>query len=98
MLGASELGELSVSEGDNLSDEDLIIEDESASSLLMNESLSELMEEPDEIDKINTKLDLARAYVEMGDEEGARSILDEVLNEGDDMQKQDAQELLGRLS
>jgi len=98
VLGASELGELSVSEGDDLSDEDLIIEDESASSLLMDESLSELMEEPDEIDKINTKLDLARAYVEMGDEEGARSILDEVLNEGDDMQKRDAQELLGCLS
>jgi len=98
VLGDPELGELSLSEGDDLSDEDLIIEDEPASSLLMDESLSELMEEPDEIDKINTKLDLARAYVEMGDEEGARNILDEVLNEGDDMQKQDAQELLGRLS
>lgn len=80
------------------SDEGLIIEDESASNLLMDESLSELMEEPDEIDKVNTKLDLARAYVEMGDEEGARSILDEVLNEGDDAQKEDAQGLLGRLS
>ncbi len=66
--------------------------------LLIGEPLSELAEEPDEIDKINTKLDLARAYVEMGDEEGARSILDEVLNEGDDAQKRDAQELLDRFS
>ncbi len=66
--------------------------------LLIGEPLSELAEEPDEIDKINTKLDLARAYVEMGDEEGARSILDEVLSEGDDAQKRDAQELLDRFS
>ncbi|MCF6354066.1 MAG: hypothetical protein L3J26_03025 [Candidatus Polarisedimenticolaceae bacterium] len=80
------------------SDEGLIIEDESTASFLMEEPLSELVEEPDEIDKINTKLDLARAYVEMGDEEGARSILDEVMSEGDDAQKGDAQELLGRLS
>lgn len=80
------------------SDEDLVIEDESTASFLMEEPLSELVEEPDEIDKINTKLDLARAYVEMGDEEGARSILDEVMNEGDEAQKGDAQALLGRLS
>ncbi len=80
------------------SNEGLVIEDESTASFLMEESLSELVEEPDEIDKINTKLDLARAYVEMGDEEGARSILDEVMSEGDDAQKGDAQELLGRLS
>ncbi len=80
------------------SDEGLIMEDEPASSLLVEESFSELVEEPDEIDKINTKLDLARAYVEMGDEEGARSILDEVLSEGNEAQKSDAQELLGRLS
>ncbi len=80
------------------SDEGLIMEDEPASSLLVEEPFSELVEEPDEIDKINTKLDLARAYVEMGDEEGARSILDEVLSEGNEAQKSDAQELLGRLS
>src|SRR5690606_5439872 len=34
-----------------------------------------------------TKLDLARAYIDMGDSEGARDILDEVLGEGDDSQK-----------
>ena len=38
-------------------------------------------------DEVDTKLDLARAYVDMEDKEGARSILDEVLKEGNDEQK-----------
>ena len=45
-----------------------------------------------------TKLDLARAYIDMGDSEGARDILDEVLGEGDDSQKNEARELMARLS
>jgi pilus assembly protein FimV len=44
-----------------------------------------------------TKLDLAKAYQEMGDVEGAREILQEVLHEGDDEQKSEAQSLLSRL-
>ncbi len=44
--------------------------------------------------EVGTKLDLARAYVDMGDPGGARSILEEVLDEGDDTQKQQAQQLL----
>jgi pilus assembly protein FimV len=48
-------------------------------------------------DEAATKLDLARAYVDMGDVDGAREILGEVLNEGNDAQKRDAQELLARL-
>jgi len=47
--------------------------------------------------EVGTKLDLARAYVDMGDPGGARSILEEVLNEGDDSQKQQAQQLLDSL-
>ncbi len=47
--------------------------------------------------EVGTKLDLARAYVDMGDPGGARSILEEVLNEGDDSQKQQAQQLLDAL-
>ena len=45
-----------------------------------------------------TKLDLAKAYQEMGDVEGAREILQEVLHEGDDQQKAEAKSLLGKLS
>jgi pilus assembly protein FimV len=48
-------------------------------------------------DEAGTKLDLARAYVEMGDAEGARDILEEVSKEGSEEQKQEAQRLLGEL-
>jgi len=44
-----------------------------------------------------TKLDLAKAYQEMGDVEGAREILQEVLHEGDETQKAEAQVLLAKL-
>ena len=47
--------------------------------------------------EVGTKLDLARAYVDMGDPAGARSILEEVLDEGDAGQKQQAQQLLDSL-
>ena len=45
-----------------------------------------------------TKLDLAKAYHEMGDVEGAREILQEVLREGDDQQKGEAQALISKLA
>jgi pilus assembly protein FimV len=47
--------------------------------------------------EVGTKLDLARAYMEMGDPDGARGILQEVIEEGDDGQKQDARALLDAL-
>lgn len=49
-------------------------------------------------DEAATKLDLARAYIEMGDSDGARDILEEVALEGNDDQKAEAQELLKNLS
>jgi pilus assembly protein FimV len=52
----------------------------------------------DEEDAATTKLDLARAYIDMGDEEGAREILTEVLGEGSDEQQQLAGELLEKIS
>ncbi|MDD2050440.1 FimV/HubP family polar landmark protein [Pseudomonas putida] len=48
-------------------------------------------------DEAATKLDLARAYIDMGDHDGARDILDEVCKEGNDTQKQEAEEMLSRL-
>jgi pilus assembly protein FimV len=48
----------------------------------------------DDADENSTKLDLARAYLDMGDGEGARSLLEEVLEEGNDSQKREAEELL----
>ena len=47
--------------------------------------------------EMNTKLDLAAAYEEIGDREGARELLDEVLREGAGDQQQRARELLARL-
>ncbi len=44
-----------------------------------------------------TKLDLAKAYQEMGDVEGAREILQEVLHEGDEQQRTEAQAILTKL-
>jgi len=44
--------------------------------------------------QISTKLDLARAYMDMGDVEGARSTLEEVINEGNDDQRREAEEML----
>ena len=45
----------------------------------------------------NTKLNLAQAYVNMGDEETAREVLEEVLAEGDDAERAAARELLEQL-
>jgi len=49
-------------------------------------------------DETTTKLDLARAYIDMGDAEGARDILDEVMSEGSDTQQQEAREMLAKLA
>jgi pilus assembly protein FimV len=53
--------------------------------------------EPVTLSEVGTKLDLARAYVDMGDPDGARNILNEVLSEGSASQKQEAQRLLESL-
>lgn len=48
-------------------------------------------------DETATKLDLARAYIDMGDAEGARDILDEVVAEGSEAQQQEAREMIAKL-
>lgn len=48
-------------------------------------------------DEVATKLDLAQAYIDMGDTDGARDILSEVLTEGDEVQRGEAKEMLGRI-
>ena len=58
---------------------------------IMNES------EPATMSEVGTKLDLARAYMDMGDPEGARSILEEVLAEGSASQKTEARRLVDSL-
>jgi len=53
--------------------------------------ISELSEE---VDEVSTKLDLAKAYIDMGDNDGARGILEEVKAEGNADQQKQAEELL----
>jgi pilus assembly protein FimV len=48
-------------------------------------------------DAIGTKLDLAKAYMDMGDPDGARSMLEEVVAEGNDAQKAEAHRLIVEL-
>lgn len=48
-------------------------------------------------DAIGTKLDLAKAYLDMGDPDGARSMLEEVLIEGSESQKGEARKLLAEI-
>jgi len=48
-------------------------------------------------DEAGTKLDLARAYIEMDDNESAQSILEEVAKEGTDNQKNEARDLINQI-
>ena len=50
-----------------------------------------------DMDELETKIDLARAYVDMGDEDAAKSIAEEVLAKGNDEQKEKAQKILNSL-
>lgn len=54
--------------------------------------------DPDQWDEAATKLDLAKAYIDMGDAEGARSILEEVQVEGNADQQRQATALAAQLS
>jgi pilus assembly protein FimV len=60
--------------------------------------LGEDLELPDSEDEVGTKLDLAKAYIDMGDTDGARNTLEEVMSEGSDEQKQEAQDLMNQIS
>ena len=50
-----------------------------------------------ETDPIDSKLDLARAFIDMGDDDGARPVLHEVIKQGDHSQQAEAIELLRRI-
>jgi pilus assembly protein FimV len=78
-------------DSDDLSlDDDFDFEEDDDSEIDFNESMG------DEGDEIATKLDLARAYVDMGDAEGAKEILKEVIAEGNEEQKAEAHALIDK--
>lgn len=72
-------------------------EDTSPTQALTPDDISDDLHDARTMTEVGTKLDLARAYVDMGDPAGARSILEEVLDEGDAAQRQQAQKLLDSL-
>lgn len=71
--------------------------DDSGTVSLAPDDFSDDLSDARTMTEVGTKLDLARAYVDMGDPNGARSILEEVLDEGDQSQRQQAQQLLDSL-
>ncbi|MEX2122432.1 MAG: FimV/HubP family polar landmark protein [Woeseia sp.] len=73
------------------------IEDDAPTEALSPDELSDDLHDARTMTEVGTKLDLARAYVDMGDPDGARSILEEVLDEGDEGQRQQAQKLIDSL-
>ncbi len=92
---------------EELADDDIFeqaLSDFSAESLALDEEANVSDDDMDaeldfmaDADEVATKLDLARAYMDMGDNEGARDILAEVAHEGNEAQRQEAVDLLGRI-
>jgi pilus assembly protein FimV len=72
-------------------------DDEAGTVSIAPDDMSDDLSDARTMTEVGTKLDLARAYVDMGDPAGARSILEEVLDEGDEGQRQQAQQLLDSL-
>ncbi|NVK44556.1 MAG: hypothetical protein HWE39_25280 [Oceanospirillaceae bacterium] len=52
----------------------------------------------DGTDEVETKLDLARAYIDMEDRDGAKDILSEIIEEGSNQQQQEARKLMESLT
>ncbi|HZA29032.1 MAG TPA: FimV/HubP family polar landmark protein [Gammaproteobacteria bacterium] len=88
---------LSTEERKSLGDPQRLFEDPvMASEHPINEERDEAeAEEPEE--EMDVKLNLAKAYMELGDVDGARSILDEVTQDGTEGQKKEARQLLNEL-
>ncbi|MBM4219529.1 MAG: hypothetical protein FJ171_07835 [Gammaproteobacteria bacterium] len=69
-----------------------------AGGTLRTEQMPQLSQpEPVTMSEVGTKLDLARVYMDMGDPDGARNILQEVLAEGSASRKQEARRLIDSL-
>ena len=94
-----DFGELEIDETD-LSTEETSIDLGDELELDVEETLETTDADDDAMlgmDEVATKLDLAKAYIDMGDPDGARAILDEVLSEGNDEQQSEAKGLIDQL-
>jgi pilus assembly protein FimV len=101
----ADTGELLESDFTGLEIEEPVAGTEEVEELDLSRDFAESKPDVDEEDLViateangmSTKLDLARAYLDMGDEDGARQILEEVLIEGSEEQKTEASLLLERI-
>src|SRR5690554_535063 len=98
--GSEEPSSLSDQEPSSLSDQEpssLSSEESSSLEDLSDDDLDAELDFLADTDEAATKLDLARAYIDMGDADGARDILAEVAQEGNEQQRKEASELLERI-
>lgn len=77
--------------------DDAFDEDHEDDDIPETADISSLIDDEAGEDAVGTKLELARAYMEMGDQDGARSILEEVAGEGSQAQKDEANRLLSQI-
>ncbi|MDR2219821.1 MAG: LysM peptidoglycan-binding domain-containing protein [Methylobacillus sp.] len=63
----------------------------------VGKAVNDAGENGEESADVNTKLDLVTAYMDMGDSEGARELLEEVVQEGSPKQRERAQKVLASL-
>ena len=69
------------------------------SDLMFSEGASDLSDSPAlDAEDIQTQLDLAKVYFELGDQEGAGQILKDVMDCGDPNQKKQAASILSDLN
>jgi len=80
---------------DSLANEDNIDDDEDKTFLIPKSSD---VDEQSEDDEMASQLDLAKAYIELGDHENAKTILDEIIAQGNDNYRKQAEELIGQIN
>jgi pilus assembly protein FimV len=64
---------------------------------LVSDSDSPSVSDITDMDELETKIDLAKAYIDMGDSDAAKTIAEEVLEKGSDTQKEEAQAIMEQL-
>lgn len=98
-LGDIDLGDMDLGESTGGGEAELDLADDVTIDLSgADDGEFDISELSEDVDEVSTKLDLAKAYIDMGDKDGARSILDEVKVEGNNDQQQQAEALLQQAS
>jgi pilus assembly protein FimV len=76
---------------------DISLDIEDSNSIDKEDEVRSVNEKSEQWQEIETKLDLAKAYQEMKDKEGAKEMFEEVIRDGDAKQKKAARKLLKSL-